>query len=214
MNAGEIINSVKEWVGVWPEAIPGRDFDSVMLSIVNNAVRTVSREYDWPFLLVRNEPIIITGGSNDAVINGRDINRVAMVFIVDGMTRVKLRGVHLEELVDSYEYTLTGKPKFFAINGAKSFVLAPAPDISTYDIRCNYYSIPDNLVNLTDQNEVTTNLANAVVFYAAMDASAFVRSADLVEFFSRKYSEELQNAIYKYSVLDQANERPFSVEPH
>lgn len=86
--------------------------------------------------------------------------------------------------------TDTGKPKFYAIFDANTFILGPTPD-AAYDVEMHYYYYPESIVT-AGTSWLGDNFETVLLYGTIREAYTYLKGEqDLMNYYEQKYQEAL-----------------------
>ena len=166
----ELRNRVRDRYGILPTDTGLTD--AVLTSMVNSALRQISLESDWPWLVASPNTIITAPGLGDYPLPENFLRVIDVSNPSDGyrLARVPIA------TIDTYTADRQSRPRWYAITG-NTLALAPIPD-QVYTLQVRYYQTENTLVAPTDTPRIPDAYDEGVVDMTAYYAFIAARQPE------------------------------------
>jgi hypothetical protein len=177
MTRGEIKAHVRGWLGI-PSNDTRRLPETTLHNCITDAIESICIRRNWPFLLTQITPAETLTAGEWQVELPDDFARPFLVLIKSGAEEpFEPEAATYEELLATYpdptNSATWGAPSVMALVGRTILAFGP-PAQSTVTVLCHYYKFPEVLAADDEDNEVTTNLARAVKWFATAEAADYI----------------------------------------
>ena len=177
MTRGEIKAHVRGWLGI-PSNDTRRLPETTLHNCITDAIESICTRRNWPFLLTQMEDAVLEVGQWQVTLPADFARPFLVLFWMGGVDEpFEPTVVTYEELLEAFPVpsysTEWGTPGIVALVGRTMLAIGP-PTTSQMTVMCQYYKFPAVLATDGASNEVTTNLARAVKWFATAEAADYI----------------------------------------
>jgi hypothetical protein len=216
MTRGEIKSHVRGWLGI-PLTDTRRLPETTLHDCITDAIESIATRRNWPFLLTQMTPPASLTAGQWQVILPDDFARPFLVFIKSGAEEpFEPKAATYEELIaafpDPANSAVWGTPSAAALVGRTMLAVGP-PAQGAISVLCHYYKFPAVLADDDDENEVTTNLARAVKWFATAEAADYIFESQRGDLARAKGEKALDEVEIDLTDAARLNQTPQIEEP-
>jgi hypothetical protein len=167
--------------------------DSVLNTLINSALRTVTTMYDWPWLVAQSTPTETTAGTAAYTI-ATNFRKIQSIYVGPDDSDPPVRKLRYKTPPDVLRFRRKdGRPAYYTYHQGQ-LLLAPTPD-ATYDIDIYYYSYEAVLSSDTDAPLLPDWAMEMLFEYTLVLAGRRLRDGEMAAMHAQAFSTAMATVI-------------------
>jgi hypothetical protein len=160
--------------------------DAVITGAINDAIRKITLEHDWFWLVPTPATISTIAGTKSYSLPAAHLRTKNLVLTDTGDALVQYPITDLDRVVAE------GRPQIYAIEGSTLY-LAPTPD-AVYAIQHRYFQTETPLTSGSDTPLIPKEFSEGIIQEASKNAARFIKDSQLAQECAADYNDWLKTA--------------------